>query len=383
MKEDKLNIVFLAPGPVYKPTSSAYKNRFSLLSERMSGYILTTSNVRTDVKLGDFRFSAVQRRTGKLPSNLALLWHCVSFALTARREKKVDCIVAYDPLKTGLIGTVMKMLTGWPLVVEVNGVYTSEAVWQDEPQGLITSLKKKMVPAVMAYVFRRADGIKLQFSDQIEPFHHIIKGKVVRNFPNLTPISRFANLGESKEILLVGFPFKLKGVDLLIAAFKKIAPQFPDWTLKILGWYPDLKELKAAIAGHPQIVHHPPVDYKDMPSHIGRAGVIAQPSRTDALPRVLVEAAAAGKARIGSRVDGIPEVIEDGVDGLLVESENVEGLADALYRLLADSELRHKLGEAAARKAETNFSPAEYLENTYSFYSQVVCSHDIHQSSRT
>lgn len=367
-----LKIVFVSPGPVYKPESSAYQNRFTLLSEKMSGYILTTSNSKIEVDIGNFHFSSVKRMNGKLLNFFGLWWHCISFAFLARKNKNIDCIVTYDPLKTGLIGCVMKFIIGIPLVVEVNGVYTSPAVWADEPNSFLVLLKKKMVPVLMSFVFRCADGLKLQFGTQIEPFKRIVSVKIVKNFPDFTPIERFSNLGEKEEILLVGFPFRLKGVDLLVEAFKKVSPQFPDWQLKILGWYPEPKELMEAIDNHPKIKHLPPVHYKDMPNHIGWAGIIAQPSRTDALPRVLVEAAAAGKPRIGSRVDGIPVAIEDKLDGLLVESENVDELAKALSVLMGDKTLRQTLGRAAATKAETVFSSDVYLDNTYNLYTQVI-----------
>ena len=55
-------------------------------------------------------------------------------------------------------------------------------------------------------------------------------------------------------MFFAGFPFKLKGVDILIEAFKKVALKYPDWRLKILGWYLDITKLSEAIAGHPRFI---------------------------------------------------------------------------------------------------------------------------------
>ena len=78
-----------------------------------------------------------------------------------------------------------------------------------------------------------------------------------------------------------------------------------------------------------------------VPSVIDRAGNV------DGLPNVLLEAMAAGRAVIASRVAGIPDVVTDGVDGILVEEKDVAGLAAALTRLAGDPALRQRLGDSA------------------------------------
>ena len=70
---------------------------------------------------------------------------------------------------------------------------------------------------------------------------------------------------------------------------------------------------------------------------------------------MLVEAMAAGKPRIGSNVDGIPTVINDGIDGLLVAPENVDDLANKLDMLMGNSDMRHELGKNGEIRAKKNF----------------------------
>jgi glycosyltransferase involved in cell wall biosynthesis len=185
-------------------------------------------------------------------------------------------------------------------------------------------------------------------------------------------LSPFRNLGEEKVVLFVGFPFKLKGVDLLIAAFKSLAPKYPDWKLKILGWYPDPAELNSHMGSHPQIFHHPPVDPGDMPKHLGSCGVLVLPSRTEGLSRVLLEAMASGKPRLGSRLEGIPFLIADGEDGLLFEPGNSVDLADKLDRLLGDAALRARLGQAGAERARREFGDANSFARLMDFYAEVI-----------
>jgi glycosyltransferase involved in cell wall biosynthesis len=290
------------------------------------------------------------------------------------KGERIALVTTYDPLKTGLIGAIVARLHGAKFVPHVNGVYTSDAQWLDEKDSIENRLKRRMYPAVMRFVLKRADGIKLLFKEQLAPFQNILGSKVVRVSPSAVATRAFKNLEEKKEVLLVGCPFKLKGVDIMIDAFKRVAPGYPDWTLKILGWYPDLRPLHAAIDGHPQIHHHPPVRGSEMPEHIGSCAILVLPSRSEAMGRVLVEAMAAEKPRIGSRVDGIPTVINDGVDGYLVEPGNVADLAEKLDRLMRDPGLRRSMGLAGKARIPAEFAEEVILADLAAFYDQVLAS---------
>ena len=71
---------------------------------------------------------------------------------------------------------------------------------------------------------------------------------------------------------------------------------------------------------------------------------------------VILEAMAAGKPIVATRVGENPHIIEDEVDGLLVEPKDIKGMASALGRLIDDAELRCRLGNAAARKVAQKFT---------------------------
>ena len=68
-----------------------------------------------------------------------------------------------------------------------------------------------------------------------------------------------------------------------------------------------------------------------MPEQVGKAAFIVMPSRSEGLPRFLLEVKAAGKPAVGSRVSGIPDAIEDGGDGFLFSSENDQELAQKKF----------------------------------------------------
>jgi glycosyltransferase involved in cell wall biosynthesis len=177
---------------------------------------------------------------------------------------------------------------------------------------------------------------------------------------------------EKEEILFAGFPFWIKGVDILIAAFKKISDEFPSWNLKILGWYPDMTELNRHIGGHSRIIYHKPVLPNDMPEQICTCSIFVLPSRTEAMGRVLVEAMAAKKARIGAHVDGIPTVINDGIDGLLFQKESVDDLAEKMKLLMTNRELRMRLAEEGFKRVNQEFSKDRFALNMFNFMSEIV-----------
>jgi glycosyltransferase involved in cell wall biosynthesis len=305
----------------------------------------------------------------KLRFLLFCVWNAIKILI---QKGKIDLVSSYDPLSIGLAGLIISFIHKAKFCPAVNGVYTSPAQWIDGPDGLEKRIKKAMYPIIMRLVLKHADGIRLLFETQIDMFKNVTQNKVIHAFPPFVPTDRFKNLREEKEILFVGIPFKLKGLDILIKAFKRVSPGYPDWRLKILGWYPDPKELNDAINGHPKIYHHKAIPYEEMPEHIGSCGIFVLPSRSEALGRVLIEAMAAGKPRIGSDVEGIPSVINDGVDGFLFETGNADDLAGKMDMLIGNRELRRKLGEAGEIRAKQEFTKSKYFERLVNFYQEVL-----------
>jgi glycosyltransferase involved in cell wall biosynthesis len=95
-------------------------------------------------------------------------------------------------------------------------------------------------------------------------------------------------------------------------------------------------------------------------------------SETESFPNALLEAMACGCAVIGSRVGGIPELITDGVSGLLFESKNVEDLAAALGKLICDPALRKRFAAQAAAFARDTFSMEVNARRNESLYRSLL-----------
>ncbi len=110
----------------------------------------------------------------------------------------------------------------------------------------------------------------------------------------------------------------------------------------------------------------------DMAPVYAQMDVLLLTSRRDPLPRVVMEAMAHGVPVVATRVDGIPEMVEDGVTGFLVESEDAEGFAQAVGRLLRDGELRSRMGASGRERARSLFSPETYAEAMGRIYAGLV-----------
>jgi glycosyltransferase involved in cell wall biosynthesis len=106
----------------------------------------------------------------------------------------------------------------------------------------------------------------------------------------------------------------------------------------------------------------PAMKNKQVAEWIGKCAIYALASRSEAMGRVLIEAAAAGKPRVAARVDGTYTMVEDGKDGILFEKGNAAALAAALRRLMADPQLRRQLGQAARARALRDFSAGRYAD---------------------
>ena len=266
-------------------------------------------------------------------------------------------VVAHDPTKSGLIGMVAAAVARAPLMVEVNGMYGNpDNYGPDGRQG--GRFRLRLLRVIARIVLDRAAAVRCLFQGQLNDFVRLPRRAALRTFFDLPSLDRFRRCGEQPTVLFVGYPFFTKGVDVLIQAFEQVAPDFPQWELLLIGH--ELEEPVRACATSSRVRVLRAMTNLQVADYINRAGIIVLPSRSEGMGRVLLEAAAAGKPRIGSRVGGIPTVICDGVDGLLFEKEDVRQLADCLRSLMSSEELRSSLGEAGRQRVETEFSADAY-----------------------
>lgn len=144
-----------------------------------------------------------------------------------------------------------------------------------------------------------------------------------------------------------------KGQRVLLEALR-LAPSLADCPVLLIGAGEDEAALRLAARDLPQVVFTGFVD--NVADHLAALDLFVFPSREEGLGSVLIDAMAQGLPIAASRVGGIPELIEDGQTGLLIPPGDAPALAAALTRLVADAELRARLG-AAARQAAAAYTP--------------------------
>ncbi len=181
---------------------------------------------------------------------------------------------------------------------------------------------------------------------------------------------------DSDDRLLLCFgriDIRMKGIDVLLDAFEKLAPAFPGHRLMIAGRgkETDIQWLERRIGESPfrDRIHCLVNPSDDRKKELLRAAtVVCMPSRFEGWNIVAIEAAACSKPTIGTRIHGLVDSIRENETGLLVASENSDELAEKMGLLLADPQLRKRLGAAGYAWAQrfTLDRVAAIQENFYS-----------------
>jgi glycosyltransferase involved in cell wall biosynthesis len=112
----------------------------------------------------------------------------------------------------------------------------------------------------------------------------------------------------------------------------------------------------------------------DMPEVYASFDAMVLPSEIEALPMCLLEAMAAGKPVIATRVGAIPRLIMNGTTGLLIEPGDVNGLTKAILRVLEDRDFARRLGEKGRERVAQHFSAEQMAKNYIGTYEQVLAS---------
>ncbi len=179
------------------------------------------------------------------------------------------------------------------------------------------------------------------------------------------------------RVLFAGNLVQAKGVDILIEAVGLLRDRGVACELRILGAGPARDQLAAQIAsralgGVASIA--PFVTQAQMPAEYGAAAITVLPSRGQAegLGLVLVEALLAGSAVVGTPAGGIPEVVEDGVTGLITPDGDAAALAERLGRLLQDPALRERLTEQGAARVRTTYALDTAVDTFLSLFDAAV-----------
>ncbi len=294
-------------------------------------------------------------------------------ARAARRP--YDLVQAHWVLPNGPPAALASL--GTPLVVSLHGsdIYLAERHWSFALAAAGAFRAATAVTACSGDL--RARGIRLGAAPGRS--HVIPYGVNTRQFrpdPTVRAIVR-AELGlepGAPLVLGMGRLVAKKGFGVLLDAWPAVLRAVPSATLVIAG-YGDLREhlerQAAALGLGTSVRFSGRLERDRAAAYVAAADVFALPivrDGVDGLPNVLLEAMGAGRPVVASRVAGVPDVIDDGVHGLVVPERNPDALAAAIMRLLANPDLAKRLGAAARTRVERELTwerTAERFEEVF------------------
>jgi len=174
-------------------------------------------------------------------------------------------------------------------------------------------------------------------------------------------LPRPAGFPDGRVVLTVGrwaAYERYKGADILIQAAAELAGEFSDLMLVLVGSGDDLPRLQklareSGAPGHIQFLTN--LSRPELAFCYDSAEIFALPSTGEGFGLVFLEAMAFRKPVIGTPSGGIPDIVEDGVTGILVDPKNPSSLAGALRTLLSNDDLRLKMGRRAGETARERY----------------------------
>lgn len=388
-----IRVLQVLPGLVPPPKDPTYSEMYHLPEDICGDVLLPTwtkSAEELREKVGDFPTYQVNNftfhmqianfRYGTLRQKLDVFLFHLRTGLRLGRQRRYDCVKSYGAGLTGLTAAILARLLRTKLIVELPNnpedayrfsQFGHSYKYSSKPS-FRTRLAKMTADPLLALIVLSADRVQLLYPKQLRAYPRLQKvpASVV---PTFTPVSKVpVSSGEDGSVLLVGAPWYIKGVDVLIRAWRKIEADFPDNKLKLLGAYLEEDLMRRMIGDSRQIEILKPLPNPETLQVIARCSIFVLASRTEGVPRAFIEAMAAGKPVVGSRVAGIPYIIRNGVNGLVFESEDADELAEELRVLLEWPELRARMGERSLRFARTQLDEKSWSRRMQEMFELTV-----------
>lgn len=163
-----------------------------------------------------------------------------------------------------------------------------------------------------------------------------------------------------------------KGHEIAALAVRALREEYPNLKLLVLGDGPQRAEIERelAVAGDAVVMAGFRDDVLDV---LDGVDLLVHPSRLDAFPTALLEALASRTPVIATAIGGIPEIVTDGETGLLLAPPpTVEGLTDALRRLLESPDLRKRMGDRGREAFNANFTAERWIERLLPVYESAL-----------
>ncbi len=236
--------------------------------------------------------------------------------------------------------------------------------WGEVPGFSKRGMIGNWIRAQLQAPLKNASGFAAIGEKAVEKYSELFPGKPIFNIPYFCDLARFVDARSANsldkevevEVLFSGQLIDRKGVDVLLAAFARVATCNPKLRLRLLGSGPEraryLSLVPEHLSGRVDFMGH--VEPVELPALFARASIFCLPSRHDGWGVVVNEALGAGLPMIvSSSVGAGRDLVRDGCNGFITPTEDVDALADAISRLAGDRALRAKMAEQSRTLAKS------------------------------
>lgn len=277
------------------------------------------------------------------------------------RERNIDVIHAHLTY-SAIWAALASRVTGVPVVATLHVSPPDRAGWRED-------LRQRLLVALLN---RYAARVVMVSSAQRDSWGGRLRNAVVVH--NGVPVPDTAaamsrDAATVPRILTVAVLREGKGIDVLIDAVRTLQERGETIEVAVAGDGPQREMLMHRAAGLP-------IQWlgfrRDVAALLQRADVFVLPTLADAFPTVLLEAMAAGKPVIASRVGGAPEIVDDGTTGILVPPGDAQALSDAIGRAVRDERWLAAAGAAARVRYEQAFTVEHWIERLERLYRDVL-----------
>ncbi|MGL5082878.1 MAG: glycosyltransferase [Microcoleaceae cyanobacterium] len=290
------------------------------------------------------------------------------------QQHQFDVLHAFFINETGFVTTMLAKENGLPVINSVRGADLHKHIFDSQQQKQIawTLENSSWATFVSRDLMKRAR----LFTPAVTPKSSAFWNSIVPvEFDNL-PTPALVNQLRGTVIGSVGNFRDKKGVEYLLDACQSF-PQDLEFTLLFVGdfvskemeyWQQELD--RSGLSD--RIVITGKISREEALAYLPYMDIFAIPSLNDGCPNAMLEAMLAERAIVGTNVDAIGEILEHGVNGLLVNPCSSEELAEALNLLIEQPLLNQRFGKAAKQKVLQQLSPAVEQANWESIYAKVL-----------
>jgi glycosyltransferase involved in cell wall biosynthesis len=356
------------------PLNDSLGKKFDALAERVDLRVLGAAP--RGASDGDATF-ALQHGTPVAALDGPLFYGSLPLRIARElRRTPADAILAQSPYEAlaALAGRTLARSDA-AVVVEIHGDWRT---WSRLYGSTARAIVAPVADRAALVAIRRADAVRTlsAFTTEMVREAGVEPAGTFTTYSDLTAFSEPppAPLPERPTALFVGVLERYKNVHVIAAAWRLAAPRVPKASLRIVGDGRHRDVAAALVRDLPaQVSWDRRLETPAVVQALDDAWLLLLASRSEGTPRVVLEALCRGRAVVGARAGGIPDVVWEGETGLLVDPDRPDEIADVLVRVLSDRGLAQRLGEGArSHAAEWTYSADDYADRVVELVERAI-----------